>query len=126
MLRQNVDLEAGAVHVEHTIIRVRGVGLVRKGTKTEAGERALPLPSWAVAMLKRRGTTCRHGPVFANPDGGWRDPSNMGRELHRARGSEECTRVTSHVFRKTAATTLDEAGLSARQLLISLATRNRP
>lgn len=114
VLWQDVDLEAGTVDVEHTIIRVRGVGLVRKGTKTEAGERTLPLPSWAVTMLKRRAATFSHGPVFANADGGWRDPSNTRRDLRQARGSDEFAWVTSHVFRKTAATLLDEAGLSAR------------
>jgi integrase len=68
-------------------------------------------------MLRRRkavgGTS---GPVFANVDGGWRDPSNTRRDLRKARGSDEFAWVTSHVFRKTAATTLDSAGLSAREI----------
>jgi hypothetical protein len=33
---------------------MKGVGLVRKNTKSTAGERTLPLPSIAVAMLRRR------------------------------------------------------------------------
>jgi integrase len=45
-----------------------------------------------------------------------RDPSNTSRDLRNARGSEEFAWVTSHVFRKTAATELDRAGLSARQI----------
>ena len=40
-----VDLSAGTVDVSHTLIRVTGVGLVRKATKTETGERLLVLPA---------------------------------------------------------------------------------
>jgi len=54
--------------------------------------------------------------VFPDSRGGWRDPSNTSRDLRNARGSEEFAWVTSHVFRKTAATELDRAGLSARQI----------
>lgn len=54
-------------------------------------------------------------PVFPDSKGGWRDPSNTRRDLRDARG-EEFDWVTSHVFRKTAATLLDAAGLSARQI----------
>jgi integrase len=54
-------------------------------------------------------------PVFPDSKGGWRDPANTRRDIRRARG-EEFSWVTSHVFRKTAATMLDEAGLTARQI----------
>lgn len=53
-------------------------------------------------------------PVFPNVDGGLRDPSNTLRVLRATRGSEGFEWVTSHVFRKTAATVLDDAGLTAR------------
>jgi integrase len=53
-------------------------------------------------------------PVFPDTLGDPRDPSNTGRALREARGSAGFAWVTSHVFRKTAATILDEAGLSAR------------
>ena len=54
--------------------------------------------------------------MFPDSEGGWRDPSNTSRDLRNARGSEDFAWVTSHVFRKTAATELDRAGLSARQI----------
>jgi integrase len=54
--------------------------------------------------------------VFPDSVGGWRDPSNTSRDLRNGRGSEEFAWVTSHVFRKTAATELDRAGLTARQI----------
>jgi integrase len=55
-------------------------------------------------------------PVFPDALGGFRDPSNTRRALRDARGSDGFTWVTSHVFRKTAATILDDAGLSGRQV----------
>ncbi len=112
-----VDLSAGTVWIKHTIIRVVGVGLIRKGTKTATGERMLRLPAFAVAMLRRRKLSSGgRGPVFPDSRGGWRDPSNTSRDLRNARGSAEFAWVTSHVFRKTAATELDRAGLTARQI----------
>ncbi|RAS68449.1 phage integrase family protein [Lentzea atacamensis] len=67
-------------------------------------------------MLRRRRevTLFPNGPVFPNSLGGLRDPSNTRRDIRKARGGDEFAWVTSHVFRKTAATILDEAGLSAR------------
>lgn len=116
-----VDFEAATVEISHTVIRVKGQGLLRKSTKTAAGTRVLPLPASTVAMLRRRrraraipaiGAT----PVFPDSLGGWRDPSNTSRDLRNARGTEEFAWVTSHVFRKTAATIMDEAGMPAREI----------
>jgi integrase len=53
--------------------------------------------------------------VFPDSLGGWRNPSNTSRDLRTA-GSAEFAWVASHVFRKTAATELDRAGLTARQI----------
>jgi hypothetical protein len=82
-----VDLGAARVDITHTIVRVKGEGLVRKVTKSRAGERALPLPKFAVSMLRAR---CAAGirlgePVFADSNRGFRDPSNVRRDLREAR-----------------------------------------
>ena len=50
-------------------------------------------------------------PLFTNRDGG-RDPSNTRRELTRAAKRNGFAWVTSHNFRKTTATILDEAGVT--------------
>jgi len=114
---EEVDLAAGTVRIDYTLIRVKGVGLIRKSTKSRAGERTLVLPAFAVSMLRRRKLASGGVvPVFPDSEGGWRDPSNTSRDLRDARGSEEFAWVTSHVFRKTAATEMDRAGLSARQI----------
>ncbi|MBW0116491.1 tyrosine-type recombinase/integrase [Pseudonocardia abyssalis] len=114
---EEVDLADGTVEIDHTLIRIKGVGLIRKTTKSSAGERTLRLPAFALSMLRRRKLAAGgRGPVFPDSAGGWRDPSNTSRDLRNARGSAEFAWVTSHVFRKTAATEMDRAGLSARQI----------
>ena len=67
-------------------------------------------------LERRRVATGETGPLFPDSRGGWRDPFNLSRELREARGSGEFTWVTSHVFRKTCATLLDQDELSARQI----------
>jgi integrase len=111
-----VDFDAGTVQITSTLVRVKGEGLLRKGTKSRAGERTLPLPASAVAMLRRRFMTGARldQPLFPHVLGGFRDPANVRRELREARGQETLAWITSHTFRKTAATILDEAALSAR------------
>jgi integrase len=50
-------------------------------------------------------------PLFPDVLGGFSDPANVRRELREARGDDELSWITSHTFRKTAATILDEAAL---------------
>lgn len=112
-----VDLDEAIVGITSTMVRVKGKGLVRKPTKSSAGERVLGLPSWAVAMLFGRfslgGRLDR--PLFPDSLGGFRDPNNTLKAFRKARAKDEALGwVKSHNLRKTTATILDEAGLSAR------------
>lgn len=113
-----VDLDAASVDIAWNLLRVTGEGLRRvPRTKSPSGERLLPLPPFAVVMLRRRAATVSAvGPLFPDARGGWRDPGNTSRALREARGTAGFAWVTSHVFRKTCATILDDAGLSARQI----------
>jgi integrase len=72
-------------------------------------------------MLRRRTVTVasskdggKSRPVFPAPLGGWRDPSNTQADLRQAFANAGFDWVTSHVFRKTVATVMDQAGLSSR------------
>jgi integrase len=87
LLWAEVDLEAGEVEIAHQVTRVKGEGLIRIGTKSVAGERVLKLPSTCLAMLERRWSEGirLHEPVFCDALGGFRDPSNVRRDLRRAR-----------------------------------------
>ena len=114
-----VDFEAGTIRTNGIVVRVPGKGLI---IKTDASSkvtwRTLRLPSWAVEMLRLR---ARHfvrssDPVFPASLGGLRDPSNTQADLRDAFTAAGFEWVTSHVLRKTVATTLDQAGLSARTI----------
>ena len=118
---EDVDFATGTVDITHTVVRIKGKGLYRKPRpKTEAGERALPMPSWAVELLERRAKEAldagrsQASPIFASTTDGLRDPSNVLRVIREIRGGEDFLWVTSHTFRKTTATALDDAGVPTR------------
>jgi integrase len=115
-----LDLNAGIVEVRGTVVRIKGQGLIIKpAPKTKAGSRLLQLPQWVVATLVARSQrsdlkTARTDPVFCAQLGGLRDPSNTHADLRDAFDQAGFEWVNSHTFRKTVATWMDLAGLSAR------------
>jgi len=111
----DLDLTSGVVSINGTVVRVKGVGLVRKGTKRETSERLLRLPDWALVMLEgRHDGQSPQAPVFPDSKGGWRDRSNVGRDLRQVRKGTAYAWVKSHTARRTVATLLDGEGMSAR------------
>lgn len=120
------DLDAaariGTFAVAATVIRVRGEGLrIQPHPKTAAGQRTLALPGFVVELLERRHGEVRlrrpdYRVIFPSPNGYLRDPSNTSGDLREVLDGLGFDWVTSHVFRKTVATRLDDAGLSARQI----------
>jgi integrase len=117
---RDVDLEAGVVTIRANVVRARGVGLVRQEhTKTKAGTRTLALPDPLVGMLGDRRIAAEPndgGLVFPTVLGNLRDPRNTSRDWAEARDRLGFPGVTTHSFRKTVATALDRAGLSARDI----------
>ncbi|WP_246633495.1 site-specific integrase [Pseudonocardia nigra] len=113
-----IDWDAATITIAANIVRVRGAGLVRHDGKTFSSRRVLPLPGFLVKLLINRGL--RDAPadamIFPNTQGGWRDPHNTGGRLREAFARAGYGWVTSHVFRKTAITVLDHAGLTARAI----------
>jgi integrase len=124
-----VDLAAATLRVEATLIRVPGEGLsIQEFPKTTAGRRTIAVPAFVVDLLRRRQSTTRPaaaGVVFPSPSGALRDPHNTSSDLRKVFDAAGYPWVTSHVFRKTVATRLDEAGLTARQIADHLG-HNRP
>ncbi|WP_029429862.1 tyrosine recombinase XerC [Blastococcus sp. URHD0036] len=125
-----VDLDAATLRVEATLIRVPGRGLaIQEAPKTTAGRRTIALPAFVVDLLRRRraqvSTADGSEVAFPSPTGRLRDPHNTSSNLRQALNRAGFEWVTSHVFRKTVATRLDEAGLSARQIADHLG-HNRP
>lgn len=124
----DVDLEAGRVTIRANVVRARGVGLIRQEhTKTRAGARTIALPSALVGLLVDRRVRLEPnelGLVFPTVLGNLRDPRNTSRDWAEARERLGFPSVTTHSFRKTVATALDQAGLSARDIAEYLGHEN--
>ena len=126
----DVDLEGKDVLIDGEVIRVysvsldgnvvpvRGKGLVRHTGKTAAARRVVPLPEFLVTMLQVRcdADTQPHEPIFMSNAMTYRWPGTVGKWIRHARVKAGYPWLTSHVFRKTAATILDEQHLTARQI----------
>lgn len=112
---EDINLDAKTVAVTGQIVRIRGESLVRQDlTKSESGDdRVLPLPAFAIAMLRRRRQDSVY--VFETGAGTILDPETVGRRWRQIRAALDLEWVTSHTFRKSVATILDDEGLSARQ-----------
>lgn len=113
-----VDLVAGTVEIRATVVRKKGEGLIlQPKPKSESGWRRLHLPAWLVLLLKSRESTENEwNVVFPSQLGKLRDRSNTNADLREALKHLGFDWVTSHNFRKTAATLLDEAGLTVREI----------
>ncbi|GAA1281931.1 hypothetical protein [Saccharothrix xinjiangensis] len=110
------DPATHTVRVAAHIIREEGVGLVREEYRkggNDANRKALTLvvPEWSVPMWRRRRMAAGEGPMFAGFRGGWQDPVTLIHRLREAFTGCGYDWVTSHVWRKTVAAVLDEAGL---------------
>jgi integrase len=112
------DAKAGVLTVTGKVIRVPGQGLLRVDeTKSTAGRRTIPLPRFAIDMLEKRRQLPYVGEqpvIFPSTAGTLRDPNNFGKEWRTARQELGVAETTTHSFRKTVATLIDDDGLSAR------------
>jgi integrase len=116
-----LDLTAGTVHINATVVRVNGTGLeIQPRTKTAGSERILHLPRHLVRILKRRRLTGHPpgpaGVIFTSPTGLLRDPSNTQADLRQALDQAGYPWASSHVFRKTVASRLDDEGYGIRHI----------
>jgi integrase len=116
-----IDLETKTLEVCQIAVRLSGQGtILQSRPKSAAGWRVLALPDNIVELCRRRIAviTNEHRLLFPGLAGGVRNPSNANRDAKAAitRAVTELSWVTSHTFRKTVATRLDEAGLSAREI----------
>ena len=86
VLWSQADLDTGKVKITHTIVRITGEGLLRKTTKSRAGQRELGLSDWTLAVLRARfaAGVRLDEPIFADTLGGFRDPSKVRRSLREA------------------------------------------
>lgn len=115
---EDVDDKHGTVAITGKVVRVKGEGLVRvETTKTAAGLRTIPLPRFALDMVTKRAAQPQLGKldvVFPSTAGTLRDPNNFGKQWRKVRDDLGVAETTTHSFRKSVATLIDDEGLSAR------------
>ena len=110
-----VDLDAGVVEIAATLTDFG----IEERAKTAAGWRRIALPHKTMEMIGTRidnPAIVTDVAVFPSPLGRLRNRSNTTGDLRRALDRIGYPWVSSHTFRKTAITRLDDAGLSARQI----------
>ena len=113
IMPENVDHVAKTVTISHHVVWVKGKGLVReKLRKGREDGIVLKVPSWSLPMWLRLKIASGGGPLFPGWRGGLLDPSNTIDRVREAFDACGYEWLTSHVFRKTVATIMDEAGLS--------------
>lgn len=115
---EDVDLDGRVLSVTGSVVRLKGKGLVRQDRTKGGDARSVPLPQFAVDALHRR-KGARQGPntagvIFPSSTGTLRDPDNFGKQWREVRDDLGLPDVSSHSFRKTVATLIDDSGLSAR------------
>jgi integrase len=115
---EDIDLDERTATVRGSIVRLKGVGLIRQDTTKGGGARSVPLPHFAIDALHRRKSdplrTSTADVIFPSSVGTLRDPDNFGKQWREVRDSLGLPDVSSHSFRKTVATLIDDSGLSAR------------
>jgi integrase len=118
LMWRNFDEAAGTITVTGKVVRVAGKGLVRVDqTKSDAGRRVISLPKFAVDTLAKRRARPFVGEqlvIFPSSAGTLRDSDNFNKQWRSVRDELGVPDVTSHSFRKTVATLIDDEGLSAR------------
>jgi len=113
------DEDHRLITMSGNVIRAIGKGKLRNRGKTENAQRPIPLPDWAVTMLAARRTTVSDpdGPIFPSTTGTVREASNVRNRAWKPFAKRAgYDWVTFRTFRKTVATLLDDAGLTARQI----------
>lgn len=114
---ESVDLDTRQVHASHHLVRIEGVGMVRK--EKRKGDRPglkVPVLSWTEAMWRRRKLAAvPGGPVFPAWNGGWLDPSNVAKRLNKVCVAIGYEWVSSRYFRHTAGSHLADSGLSVHE-----------
>lgn len=121
----DLDLDNGTTRVEHTLTRVKGTGLVRTCTKTEASERIQYLPQSVVATLREhklrqdeeRGNRewwNSKGWVFVTRDGYPIDACNLSNDFVALLKKHNLRRVRFHDCRHFAASAAIASGASVK------------
>ncbi|TRW85568.1 site-specific integrase [Mycolicibacterium sp. 018/SC-01/001] len=117
---EDYDDQTGEMTTRGKVVRVSGQGLKRFDTgKTKSSIRTVTLPGFAIAALRDRKANKSDWRgdskyIFPATNGNLRDPDNFNKQWRKVRDALGVPDVTSHSFRKSVATIIDDNGLSAR------------
>lgn len=132
----DIDLDGRTLEVRHTLSERRIVGpdgtgrvtLELGSPKTGNSRRTIPLPDTVFESLRRThlqartrhlaaGTKLRGDePVFPNPDGGWRYPTNVYQQYKRLLARHGLRPIRIHDLRHSAAVLMLEAGVRLEEV----------
>jgi integrase len=116
----DLDLDLGTAKLGSLPVRVPGAGLVlQPHGKTKDSSRTVALPAWLVSRLLERKVNAvpnEWDVVFCSALGKLRDTSNTTKHVRALLDAAGFEWAVGHTFRKTAATWLDEDGVSGRQV----------
>jgi len=114
------------VSLTHHLERVTGEGLVRQpGRKGGLPPITKFVPEWSLPMWRRRKLASGGGLIFASWSGGLLDGNTLIHRLREALDACGFDWVTSHVWRKTYALILKEAGFTDAQIAHELGNSER-
>jgi integrase len=109
----HVDAESGFVTFAATVVRTKERGLeIQEHGKSESSNRVISVPSEVLELLQRRERATEY--VFPSVAGKLHDVDNTEADWRSSRVSLGYPTFTSHGLRKTCATALDVADVSAR------------
>jgi integrase len=110
-----VDASGGTIEIAATVTDFG----IEERPKTRAGWRVIAVPPQIIDLVARRIANPKIATrtvIFPSPLGRVRNRSNTAADLRRALDRVGFEWVSSHTFRKTVITRLDDAGLSARMI----------
>jgi integrase len=88
----------------------------RKGKEPGDPGLLLEVPRWSKSLFIRRRLKAGTGPLFPAASGGWADPNNVNKRIRKAMDASGFDWVTSHVWRHTVGTLLDQADLPVSEV----------
>ncbi|RBY97108.1 hypothetical protein DQ237_05890 [Blastococcus sp. TF02-8] len=116
----DLDLDLGTAQLGSLPVRVPSAGLVlQPHGKTKGSTRTVVLPPWLVSRLMERKVDAVPNEcdvVFCSALGKLRDTSNTSKHVRALLDAAGFEWAVGHTFRKTAATWLDEDGVSGREV----------
>lgn len=106
-----VDPLKRTVLLDHHLVRIEQVGLVRTFRRKGGGEVIEPMyPSWAAPMFARRKLAAGDGPLFPTWNEQWQDPSNVQKRFREACDAIGYEWVAARMIRHTVGTHIVDLG----------------